>query len=140
MEGALEGDDPVPLGLAQAEPVAPRHLDGAFQRLGTRVADEAGVGEGGGHEAVGQPLELGDADDVGDVPELLRLLLHRLHEVRVGMAQQRHRDPARHVEPASPVAVEEPRAFATLEGEVGALVDRQERGDRLVLHDHACAG
>ena len=35
----------------------------------------------------GQLLLAGDAEDVGDVPELLALVLQRLHQLRMGVAE-----------------------------------------------------
>ena len=49
VEGALEGDDAVALGMAVGEVVAPRRLDRAFQRLGARIGEEHLVGEGRSH-------------------------------------------------------------------------------------------
>ena len=46
VKGALEGDDVEAFGMAADEVVAPRHLDGELDRLGARIGEEAGVGEG----------------------------------------------------------------------------------------------
>ena len=41
VKGAFEGDDVEALGMAADELVAPRHLDGEFDRLGARIGEEA---------------------------------------------------------------------------------------------------
>ena len=46
VEGAGEGDDPDPLGLAVDEMVAARRLDGALDRLGAGIGEEDLVGKG----------------------------------------------------------------------------------------------
>ena len=83
-----------------------------------------------------------DAVEVGAVPELLALLLEARHQMRVGVAEQRHRDAAAEVQVASALAIEQVRAFAALEADRGALVDRQDRRDGGVGHCsvHQCLG
>ena len=134
MKGALEGDDPEPVGLAAVIEMAARHLDRAFQRLGAGIAEEGGVGEGVRDQPVGELLLRLDAVEVRAVPELLALLLERRDQVRMGVAQQRHGDARAEIQIASPVAVEQIGAFAALEFYGGALVDRQERRHGGVRH------
>ena len=55
--------------------VVARHLDRAFHRLGAGIAEEHRVGEARRAQPLGEPLALRDAVEVGDVPELARLLL-----------------------------------------------------------------
>ena len=74
MEGAVEGDEPVALGRAMLEVIAARCLDRAFDRLGAGIGEEHHVGEGCGGEPRGEPLLLGDAMQIGDMPELFCLL------------------------------------------------------------------
>jgi hypothetical protein len=85
-------------------------------------------------QAVGQALELGDAEQVGDVPEPAGLLGDGGHEVRVGVAQAGHGDAGAEVEHASAVGGVKPGALPALEGQIVALVDRQQGGERLVVH------
>jgi hypothetical protein len=46
VEGALEGDQPVALGVAIGRMILARGLDGAFQRFRTRIGEENVVGKG----------------------------------------------------------------------------------------------
>ena len=74
VEGALEGDDAVALGLAARRLVFARHLDRAFHRLGAGIGEEHVVGEARRAQPLGQPLALRNAIEIGDVPDLSRLL------------------------------------------------------------------
>ena len=56
------------------------------------------------------------------------------HQMRVGVAQPGDRDAGAEVEHAAAVGRVEPGALAAREGEVVAPVDRQQRGDGLVVH------
>ena len=62
------------------------------------------------------------------------LLGQRRHQMRMGVAQPGHRDAGAEVEHAAAVGGVEPGALAAREGEVVAPVDRQQRGDGLVVH------
>ena len=80
------------------------------------------------HEGVpiGEPLSLRNAEQVGDVPELLRLLAERLDEVRMRVTERVHRHAGREIEIALAVRRDEPSAVTPLEGEIGARVGGQE--------------
>ena len=132
VEGALEGDDAVALGLAARPMEAPHHLDAGLHGLRTRVADEHGVGEAVRDQPVGQPLQLGDVEQVRDVPELARLLASGLDQVRVGVPEAGDGDARGEVEHAAAVRGPQPSALAALEGEVVPLVDRQQGRQRLL--------
>ena len=125
VEGALEGDDAVALRLAAHRLVLARHLDRAFHRLGAGIGEEHHVGEARRAQPLGQPLGLGDAVEVGDVPELLGLLGERLDQVRMGVAERVDRDAGGEIEIALAVGRDQPRALAALEREIDARVDRQ---------------
>ena len=88
VKGALEGDDAVALRLAAHRLVLARHLDRAFHRLGAGIAEEHHVREARRAQPVGQPLGLGDAVEIGNVPDLLGLLGDRRDQVRMGMAER----------------------------------------------------
>ena len=142
VEGALEGDDAVPLGRAQGIEVAADHLDRGLDRLRTRIADEHRVGEGVGDQPVGQALELGDLPQVGDVPEPGRLLGHGRHQMRMGVAESGDGDARAEIQHAT--AVESCRARtprrarrrgrsagrpAAAKGRPGCPCDRSVRGE-----------
>ena len=111
-----------------------RHLDRALQRLGPGVAEERGVRERVRDQALGQALLRLDAVQIGAVPELFGLGLEHRDQVRMGVTEQRDRDAAAEVEVASPGAIEQVGAFTALEGDLGPLVDRQQRRHRSVGH------
>ena len=129
VEGALEGDDPVPLRLAGVVEVLARHLDRALDRLGARVGDEHRVGEGRRDQPLGQRLLVRDAVEVRGVPELPRLRLERRDERRVGVAEERHRDAGAEVEIALAALLGQPGALALDEGERRARVGREDGRD-----------
>src|SRR5580704_3223756 len=60
------------------------------------------------------------------MPELLGLVLQRLDQDRIGMAQRVHRDAGHAVEVGVPVGGVEARAFASLERQRGAAVDTHD--------------
>ena len=68
------GYEPGPARLPAVVMVAARQLDHALHRLGARVAEEHLVGEGVLHQSSRQPLAIGNLVEVGNVPQLGRLL------------------------------------------------------------------
>jgi hypothetical protein len=69
------------------------------------------------------PRELalvGVAEEVADVDQLARLPLHRLHPVRMAMAQRAHRDARGEIEVALALVVPHLGAAAAHQGEGGA--------------------
>ena len=122
---ALEGDDPVAVGPAIDVMIAARRLDGAFQRLGARIAEKDAVGEGRLAQPAGQFLLVRDFVEVGDVPQLARLRRQRLDEVRMGMAERIDGDAGGEIEIAFARIGHQPRALAMIEGE-------RRAGERLV--------
>ena len=130
MEGAVEGDDAALLRLAGDGLIFARHLDRAFHRFGAGIREKHGVGEARIGEPLRQPLGFGNAEEVRDVPNLLRLLGERLHQDRMRVAERVHGDAAGKIEVALAVGAEQPSALAPLEGEVGARIGRQQRSDQ----------
>ena len=128
MEGALEGEDAIALRIAVHEVIAARHLDRALVRLEAGIGEEHPVREGGVDEALGQPLTFGDLEQVGGVPELLRLLDQGTDDVRMRMAAGIHRDAGAEIEPSLAASRDEPDAVAFFEGHVGTGVGRQDGG------------
>ena len=115
----------IALRLAVRRLIFARHLDRAFDRLGAGILEEHGVGEGRLAQPVGQPLAFRDAVQVGDVPELLRLLVERAHQPRMRMSKRIDGDAGGEIEIALAVSREQPRALAPLESEVDARISRQ---------------
>ena len=76
------------LGPARLVLVAARQLDDALHRLGAGVAEEHLVGEAVRGQALGQARALGDLVEVGDVPQLGRLLGECGDQVRVGVGSR----------------------------------------------------
>ena len=106
------------LGMAVDEMVAARRLDGALDRLGAGIGEEDLVGEGQRGRA-SRPARScsGNAEEVGDVPELPGLLGQRRDQSRMGVAERVDGDAAGEVEKASAVGGLEPGALAAREGE-----------------------
>ena len=125
VKGALERDDAVALRLAAHRLIFARHLDRAFHRLGAGIGEEHHVREARRAQPPGQPLGLGDAVEIGNVPDLLGLLGDRLHQMRMGVAERVDRHPRGEIEVALAVGGDQPRALAALEREIDAGVDRQ---------------
>ena len=127
VERAFEGNEPIALGRAGFEVIAAGGLDGALDRFRAGIGEKRHVGEGGGAEPLGQTLLLGDAVQIGHMPQFLRLLVQSAHEMRMGMAERGHRHPARKVEIALAGSGEEIGAFPAREGKFAAGVGRNER-------------
>src|SRR5206468_3397023 len=123
---AFEGDEAIALGRAVLEVIAASGLDGAFDRLGPGIGEEYVVGKGGAAQPLAEPLLLGNAVQIGDVPELLRLLGQYLDEMGVGMAERSHGDAAGEVEIALASHGEEIGAFPAREGKLAAGIGRKE--------------
>ena len=81
--------------------IAPRRLDRALHRLGAGIGEEDAVGEGRGDKPLAKRALAGNLEDVGDVPELLRLRLQRRHDMRMRVAEHVDRDAAHEVEIAA---------------------------------------
>ena len=126
MEGALEADDLDPLRLAVRPVILAGGLQRALDRLGARVAEEHLVDAGGFAEPRGQRLLARDAEDVGDVPELLALVLQRLHQLRMRVAEAGGGDAGQAVEVGLALGRVEPRASAAFERQRGAVVDAHD--------------
>ncbi len=123
VEGAVEADHLDPLGGPVGVVVFARQLQRQLDRLGPRIGEEGHVGETGLGQPRRQRLLARDAEDVGHVPELLALVLQRLHEPRVGVAERIDRDPGQAIEVGLALGREQSHALAALEGERGAAVD-----------------
>ena len=89
------------------------------------LLEEDEVGEGRFAQPVGEPLAFGDAEQIRDVPELLRLLLERCYQPRMGMSQRIDGDARGEIEILFTRRREQPRALAPLKSKVDARVSRQ---------------
>ena len=125
MEGALEGEDAVAFLVAAMGVEFARHLDGAFIGFRARIHEEYLVGEARRDEALGEALSARNAQQIRDVPHLLRLLDERAHEMGMGMAERIHRDAAAGIEIGITLRVIKPRPLASLEGEIRTRECRQ---------------
>src|SRR6185437_8906172 len=126
MERALERNDAETLGLAGGELVMARHLDRAFDRLGAGVLKKHRVGKAHRAQPIGQPLGFRNAIQIGDVPNLPRLLLERIYEPRMGMPKSINSDAGGEIEVPLTLGRVQPNALAPLESEVGARISRQK--------------
>ena len=126
VERAVEADDVDPLGLALGPVILARGLDRALDRLGAGIGEEHLVQAGGVGQHLGQLFLARDLEDVGDVPELLGLVLHRLHQLGVRVAERVHRDAGHAVEIGLSVRGEQARALASFERQRGAVVDAHD--------------
>ena len=88
VEGALEGDDAIALGLAVHRLELARGLDRAFHRLGAGIAEEHVVREALRAQPIGKLLLLGHAEQVGHVDRLVRLRGDRIRDLRMRMAER----------------------------------------------------
>ena len=130
MESALERDDAVALGMAVHRLVFARGLDRALDRLGAGIAEEHDIREAFRAQPLCDTLGFGNLEEIGDVPELLRLLGKRGDEMRVRMPQGVHGDAGGKIEIALTVRGDEPYAFTPLEGEV----DTRESSHQMRCH------
>ncbi len=128
VEGALEGDDAVALGMALRGMVFPRHLDGGLVGLGPRIGEEDALREGRLAEAPRQLLALRHRVEVGGVPDLPGLGRQRLDQMRMGVAERIDRDARAEIEIAGAVGGDRPGALAPLEGDGRACIGRQQDG------------
>ena len=88
MERALEGDDAVALRPSARRLVFARGLDRAFHRLGAGIAEEHHVRKACIAQPPGDALGFRDLIEIGDVPQLLRLLGQRGDKMRVRVPER----------------------------------------------------
>ncbi len=130
VEGVAEGDDAELLRVAEGELAAPRRLDRALERLGARIGEEHRVGEGQVDEPLGDRRLAGHLVQVRHVHQRRRLVLDRLRQVRMAVAERIDRDAGGEVEPAVAVGVEQIRALAAHRRDFAAAVDGHHGVDR----------
>ena len=128
VEGALAGDHPVAPGGIVFSVVLADHLEPALDSLTARVGEEDRIGKAVVDQTLGEARLSGDVVQVGRVPDLARLLGERLDQMRVAMAERRHRDAGAEIKVAAAVRVMDVGALALLKGEVGTRVRRHDGG------------
>jgi hypothetical protein len=132
VEGALEGDDPRPMG------VVARELDGPFDGFGPGVREEDPrlPAEGRDRGQALHELEVARLVEVGrrDVDEPIGLLLDRGHHLRVSVAGRADGDAGGEVEEAVAVDIGDDDAGAGL-GDEGIGARQGRAGDGLVALD-----
>ena len=104
-----------------------RDLDRAFHRLGAGIGEEHVVGKALFTQPCCKSFAVGALEQVGHVPELGRLLLQRLHQMRMRMAKRIDSDAGGEVEVAIAIGRDQPRALATLESKI----DPGEYGEQM---------
>ncbi len=102
-------------GMALGIVIAARGLDRAFERLGAGIGEEHLVGEGGVDQPLAERLLAGDLVEVGQVPDLVGLLLQRLDQMRMAVAERVDRDAGAEIEISLAVFGDQPDALASLE-------------------------
>ena len=129
MERALEGDEVCAFGVAASIVILTRHLDRAFERFSAGVREEHRVGEGRVDQLFGELFLTGDAVDVRQVPDFMRLFGQSGDQIGVAVAQRVDGNACAKVEIARAVGCEQIRAFAPLKFEVGPRIGRQNWGN-----------
>ena len=117
---------PHPLRLAGVVEMLARHLDRALDRLGAGVGHEHRVGEGRRDQPLRQRLLVRDAVEVRGVPQPSRLLLQRLHQRGVRVAEQRHGDAGAEVEVALAALLDQPGPLPLDESQRRPRIGRQD--------------
>ncbi len=115
MKGALEGEDAEPLGAAIHVMIAPRRLDGAFERFRAGIGEENLVGETVGDQSLAQSALPGNLVEVRDMPKLAGLLGQRGDQMRMAVAKRVDRDAGGEIEISLALARQKPNAFAPVE-------------------------
>jgi hypothetical protein len=126
VESALESDDAIALGMAARGVVFARGLDGAFHGFGAGIAEEHHVGKARLAQPPGYTLGLRNLVEVGDVPELLRLLGDGGDQMRMRVAERVDGDAGGKIQVTVAVCRNQPSALTPLKGKVDARVGRQQ--------------
>ena len=141
VERAVETDHVDPFRLAIGAVILAGGLQGAFQGLRPGIGEEGHIGEGGVRQPLGQGLLLLDPEHVGDVPQLFRLPLHRLHQPGMGVAETAGGDAGHAVQIFLAVLGDQAHASASVEGQGRTIVHAHQviSGDRNFDVGHGAA-
>jgi len=126
VEGAVEGDDAVALGMALGGVMLARDLDRAFHRLGAGIGEEDEIGEALFAQPRRQPLAVRAPEQVRHVPQFGGLFLQGRNQIGMGMAERIHRHAGGEVEIALTIGCNQPGAFAALEAEIDPGKNRKQ--------------
>ena len=122
VEGAFEGDDMELFRMPLGKLIAPRRLDGAFQRFRTRVGEEDLVGERRFRQPLRQLLLARHLIEVGQMPDLVGLRLQFGDEMGMRMAERVDSNAGGEIEVALTAFRDQPDALASLEPQWSAHV------------------
>ena len=117
-----ESDDAELFRMAARRLIFARRLDRPFDCFRSGIGEKHEVGETDLDEAPGQTFRLRDFEQIGGVPNFRALLMERLNEMRVAIAERRHRDAATEIEKPLAGRRGQPGAIALLEGEIDAVI------------------
>ena len=125
VEGALEGNDAELFRLAAGGMVFAGDLDRAFDGFGSGIVEKHEIREACRAKPLGQPLAFRNAIEIGDVPDLFRLLGQRLDQPRMRVAERVDADAGGKIEIALAAGRGQPGTLAPLESKVDARISRQ---------------
>ncbi len=107
--------------------VRPRRLDRRLDRFGTRIGEEHRIGEGLVDQHLRQFFTLRAAIEVGDMHQGLGLALDRPDKPRMAVAEQVDGNPAREIEIARAILVDQMTVLALHGAHAAARVDGHQR-------------
>ena len=136
VECALEGDETIALGMTLGGVIAARDLDRAFHRFGAGITEEHEIGKALLAQPRGELVAVRAPEQVRHVPELCRLLLQRLDQMWMRMAERIHRDAGGEVEIAIAVGGDQEGAFPALEAEIDPGEDGKQMRRGAVGHGY----
>ncbi len=114
VEGALKTDDVYAFVVTLGGVIFARQLQSAFDRFRAGIGEEHLISEGGRTQFAGQFSLPWNGEDVGDMPQLLRLRGHGLDQDRIGVAQAVDGDALHEIEIFAARSVIKSAAFAAL--------------------------
>ena len=129
VKGVFEGDDFVPVA-ALALVVSAGGLDRTFDSFRPRIGEKHRIGKGRVDQPLGKGLALRAAIQVGHVHQRSRLILYRLGQMRMAMAEKVHRDTRGKIQSAAAVFGNQPGTLTSHRPEPAPRIDRHQRCNR----------